>query len=92
VKSGKEGTADPKKVPSQALGSHYQMVTDGKGTFLVDLEEGRVWRYFHHTREGGFLREEEGFLPLPLFYGGKKYFSAGEVESATPGKKGEKTD
>ena len=53
-----------------------QVVTDGKQTFLADRKEGRVWRYFHHTREGGNLKEEEGFLPLPFFYGGKKYPTA----------------
>ena len=57
-------------------GGRYQLVTDGKQTFLADLKEGRVWRYFHHTREGGHLKEEEGFLPLPFFYGGKKYPTA----------------
>ena len=57
-------------------GARYQVVTDGKQTFLADRKEGRVWRYFHHTREGGNLKEEEGFLPLPFFYGGKKYPTA----------------
>lgn len=57
-------------------GARYQVVTDGKETFLADLKEGRVWRYFRHTREGGYLKDEEGFLPLPFFYGGKKYPTA----------------
>lgn len=65
-----------KGVGSPASGARYQVVTDGKQTFLADLKEGRVWRYFHHTREGGHLKEEEGFLPLPFFYGGKKYPTA----------------
>ena len=63
-------------VRGSAWGGRYQVVTDGKETFLADLKEGRVWRYFRHTREGGYLKDEEGFLPLPFFYGGKKYPSA----------------
>lgn len=92
VNPGKEGALELKKIPPQAVGPRYQMMTDGKDTFLADLQEGRIWRHFHHTREGGFLREEEGFLPLPLFYGGKKYFGAGEVKSATSGKTREEDD
>jgi hypothetical protein len=77
------GTAlDLKGAPSQALGSRYQMVSDGKQVFLADLKEGRVWRYFYHTKEGGFAKEDEGFLSLGLYYGGKKYWSAAEVEPA----------
>ncbi len=63
------------------------MVTDGKQTFLADLKEGRVWRYFHHTREDGHLKDEEGFLPLPFYFGGKKYLTAGEVESGKTGER-----
>ena len=76
-----------KKLPSQALGSRYQMVTDGKQTFLVDLKNGRVWRYFHNTKEAGFSKEDEGFLPMPLYYAGQKHYTASEVEppSAVPG-------
>jgi hypothetical protein len=70
-----------KAVVSQAPGARYQVVTDGKQTFLADLKEGRVWRYFHYTRDEGHVKEEEGFLPLPFYFGGKKYPSAGEVES-----------
>ena len=73
---------DLKAVGPQVPGARYQVVTDGKQTFLADLKEGRVWRYFHYTRDDGHLKEEEGFLPLPFFFGGKKYTSAGEVESA----------
>jgi hypothetical protein len=64
----------------QAAGFRYQLVTDGKETFLADLKEGRVWRYYRQTREGGSQKEEEGFLPLPFFFGGKKYPQAGDVE------------
>lgn len=70
-----------KALGPQGTGGRYQVVTDGKQTFLADLKEGRVWRYFHHTRDDGHLKEEEGFLPLPFFFGGKKYQSAGDVES-----------
>ena len=82
-----EGTQLP-ALPSQALGSRYQLVGDGKQIFLADLKEGRVWRYFHFSQEGSAKSEEEGFLPLPLYYGGKKHFSALEVETG-PGKAGE---
>ena len=76
-----------KAAATQAPGLRYQVVTDGKQTFLADLKEGRVWRYFHHTREDGHLKDEEGFLPLPFFYGGKKYPTAGEVESRELGER-----
>lgn len=76
---GKSGAPDLKAAREQGVGPRYQLLTDGKETFLADLKEGRVWRYFHHTRAGG--REEEGFLPLPIFFAGKKHYSAGEVEA-----------
>lgn len=60
----------------------YQVITDGKNILLADLKEGRVWRYYHHTREGGFAREDEGFLPIPLHFEGKKYLSARQVADA----------
>jgi hypothetical protein len=65
---------------SQAMGARYQMVADGKQVFLVDLNNGRVWRYFHHTKEGGFSVEDEGFLPIALYYGGKKHYTASEID------------
>jgi hypothetical protein len=76
-----------KKLPSQALGSRFQMVSDGKQVFLADLKNGRVWRYFHNTKETGFSKEDEGFLPMPLYYAGQKHFAASEVEAppAAPG-------
>jgi hypothetical protein len=52
--------------------------------FLVDLQNGRVWRYFHNTKEAGFSKEDEGFLPMALYYAGQKHFAASEVE-APPG-------
>jgi hypothetical protein len=73
------------KAAVPGAGSRYQVVTDGKQTFLADLKEGRVWRYFHHTREGGHLKDEEGFLPLPFFYGGKKYPTAQVESGGAPG-------
>jgi hypothetical protein len=69
-----------KKLPLQALGSRFQMVTEGKEVFLADLKNGRVWRYFHNTKEGGFSKEDEGFLPIPLYYAGQKHYTASEVE------------
>lgn len=78
AKNTEQGSKSPTAFRAVAPGGggRYQVVTDGKQTFLADLKEGRVWRYFHHTREGGHLKEEEGFLPLPFFYGGKKYPTA----------------
>jgi hypothetical protein len=77
VKGGPESL---KKLASQAMGSRYQMVADGKQVFLVDLNNGRVWRYFHHTKEAGFSMEDEGFLPIGLYYAGKKHYAASEIE------------
>lgn len=73
------GAAATKAGPALLPGLRYQMVTDGKSILLADLKEGRAWRYYHHTREGGFAREDEGFLPLTLHFEGKKYPSAGQV-------------
>ncbi len=80
VEVSKGGGADLKAAASQALGPRYQLVAGGREVFLVDLKEGRVWHYFLHTRGGGLAREDEGFMPLALYYGGKKYYSASEVE------------
>jgi len=79
VEVGKDGP-ELKAAAPVAVGPRYQLVSDGKQVFLADLQQGRVWRYFKLTKEGGSAKEEEGFLPLALFFGGKKYFSAGEVE------------
>lgn len=87
AETGSKAPLELKGPGSQAAGARYQVVTDGKQTFLADLKEGRVWRYFHYTREGGHLKDEEGFLPLPFFFGGKKYPSAGEVESGKAGER-----
>jgi hypothetical protein len=77
---GKGGPVNLKKLASQAMGSRYQMVADSKQVFLVDLKNGRVWRYFHHTKETGFDKEDEGFLPIPLYYAGQKHDAATEIE------------
>ena len=79
---GKVATAAAKGGPAALTGQRYQMITEGKNILLADLKEGRVWRYYHHTREGGFAREDEGFLPLSLYFEGKKYPSAGQVAEA----------
>jgi hypothetical protein len=76
----KGGSPDLKKLPFQAAGSRFQMVSDGKQVLVVDLRAGRVWRYFHQTKEEGFSREDEGFLPIPFYYAGKKNYSASEIE------------
>jgi hypothetical protein len=70
---GGKGGEESKAGGYQVSGFRYQLVTDGKETFLADLKEGRVWRYFRQ-------KEEEGFLPLPFFFGGKKYPKAGDVD------------
>lgn len=93
VKVGGEAVAT-KAGPALQPGLRYQTVTDGKNILLADLKEGRVWRYYHHTREGGFAREDEGFVPLMLHFEGKKYPSAGQVaealdKPAIPAKSGE---
>jgi len=80
----KGGDLHLKKSASQATGSHFQMVSDGKQVFVVDLKSGRVWRYFHQTKEEGFSREDEGFLPIPFYYAGKKHYSAAEIEAPAP--------
>lgn len=67
--------------PKSAVGTRFQLISEGGQTFLADLQEGRVWRYFHHTREGGWAREAEGFIPLRFYYGGKKYYTAREVKA-----------
>ena len=77
---GKGGPVNLKKLASQAMGARYQMVADGKQVFLVDLTNGRVWRYFHNTKEAGFSMEDEGFLPIGLYYAGKKHYAASEIE------------
>jgi hypothetical protein len=76
----KGGPVNLKKLPSQVAGSRYQMVADGKQVFLVDLKNGRVWRYFHQTKEAGFSKEDEGFLPIGLYYAGQKHYAASEIE------------
>jgi hypothetical protein len=57
------------------------MVADGKQVFMVDLKSGRAWRYFRQTKEEGFSREDEGFLPIPFYYAGKKHYAASEIEA-----------
>jgi len=80
----KGGPSNLTKLASQAAGSHFQMVTDGKQVFVVDLKSGRAWRYFRQTKEEGFSRDDEGFLPIPFYYAGKKHYAASEIE-APPG-------
>ena len=77
----KGGALNLKKLASQAVGSRFQMVADGNQVFMVDLKNGRVWRYFHETKEGGAVKEDEGFLPMPFYYAGKKHYTASEIEA-----------
>jgi hypothetical protein len=83
----KGGALNLQKLVTQAMGSRFQMVTDGKQVLVIDLKTGRVWRYFHQTKEEGFSREDEGFLPVPFYYAGKKHYAATEIEppAGTPG-------
>lgn len=79
IKPGaKGGPLNLKRIVSQATGSRFQMVTDGKNVFVVDLKDGRVWRYFHETKAAGG-HEDEGFLPMPFYFGGTKHYSASEI-------------
>ncbi len=75
VEVGKAATA-------KIQGSRFMMLAEGGRTFMADLKEGRIWRYFHHTREEGWARDEEGFAPLQIHFDGKKYTSAVEIVSA----------
>ncbi len=76
----KGDTFNPRKMAFQATGPRFQMVTDGKQVFLVDLKDGRVWRYFHETKDQGANKEDEGFLAVAMYYGGRKHYSAVEIE------------
>jgi hypothetical protein len=78
------GSGGLPKMPAHAMGPRFQMVADSKQAFMVDLKTGRVWRYFHQTKAEGFSRDDEGFLPIPFYYAGKKHYSAAEIE-APPG-------
>ena len=86
----KGSALNPRKMASQALGQRFELVTEGRQVFLVDTKNGRVWRYFHQTKEEGFSKDDEGFLPLALYYGGRKHFAASEVEAplSPPGNPG----
>jgi len=66
---------------TQALGARFQLISDGKHTFLADLKTGRVWRYYQFTREG-HGREDEGFQPVAILSGGKRFYAAEEIEAA----------
>ena len=81
MEAGKGGLSLKEAARRQASGSRFQMVSDGQQVFLADLKEGRVWRYFHVTRDS---KEEEGFLSVPMFYEGKQYLRASEVGEREP--------
>jgi hypothetical protein len=85
------GEGDLKKLSRQATGPRFQMVADGKQVFLADLKGGRVWRYYHYTKEGGYAREDEGFMSVPLYFAGKKFYTAAESDSPAQTPAGEKT-
>ena len=50
-----------KKLPSQALGSRYQMVTDGKQVFLVDLQERAGVAVFPQHQRDRLQQGRRGF-------------------------------
>jgi hypothetical protein len=85
------GEHDLKKLKHQATGPRFQMVADGKQVFLADLKEGRVWRYYHLTKEDGNSREDEGFMSVPLYFAGKKFFTAPESGSQAQAPAAEKS-
>lgn len=79
------GRGEAAKVSAtQALGGRFQMLSDGKHVFLADLKTGRVWRYYHFTRESGG-REDEGFQPVAILSAGKRFYAAEEIEAALKG-------
>ena len=84
----KRAPLNVKKMASRVSGSRFQMVADGKEVFVVDLKDGRVWRYFHETKTGATGKADEGFLPVPFYYAGKKHYAASEIEPpvSAPGK------
>ena len=79
---GEKSSEPGKAVAPRLAGSRFQLLAEGGKTFLVDHKEGRVWRYFRHTREEGWARDEEGFAPLPIHYSGKTYISASDILAA----------
>lgn len=79
---GDKGPDSAKAGAAKVAGSRFQLLAEGGKTFMVDLKEGRVWRYYRHTREEGWARDEEGFVPLPIHYGGKTYISASDIIAA----------
>ncbi|MFP3868105.1 MAG: hypothetical protein ACLFUU_08080 [Desulfobacteraceae bacterium] len=85
IQAGKGSGAQIQGAPSMAQGTRFLLVAGGNQTFLADLKEGRVWRYFHHTREGGWSQEEEGFMPLRFHFQGKKLYTASEAGSDQDG-------
>ncbi len=90
----KGGPLNLKKLASGALASRFQMITDGKEVFMADMKTGRVWRYFHEGGGEGAARKDEGFLPIPFYYAGKKHYTASEIEPSAgqPGNPADPTD
>lgn len=82
AEAGKGGLNLKEAADLQIKGSRFQMLNDGKQVFLVDLQEGRVWRY-SHVLQGS--KEVDGFLPLTMLYDGKQYQCASEVGEREPG-------
>lgn len=80
--AGEKGSDPGKAATSRVAGSRFQLLAEGGKTFLADHKEGRVWRYFKHSREEGWARDEEGFVPLPIHFGGKTYISASDILAA----------
>ncbi len=76
AEAGKAGLNLKDAADLQVKGSRFQMLNDGRQVFLVDLKEGRVWRY-SHVIQGS--KEQEGFVPMSMTYQGKQYQCASEV-------------
>jgi hypothetical protein len=81
VEVSKAADAELMAAAPQTQGGRFQVMAAGKNVFLADVQTGRVWRYYHHTREAGYGRDDEGFLPLGLLFGGKKYYTAREIDA-----------
>jgi len=78
----KGGEAALAGAPKQAVGPRFALVTEGGKTFLADLHNGRVWRYFHYSKAEGWSKDVEGFAPLPFFQGNRKFLTASEAANA----------
>ncbi|MBW1952888.1 MAG: hypothetical protein JRI66_07350 [Deltaproteobacteria bacterium] len=79
IQALKGSGAEIQGAPSMAQSHRFLLISGNNQTFLADLKDGRVWRYFRHSKEGGWPREAEGFIPLRFYFQGKKFYAASEA-------------